>query len=146
MNKEKIKEILIVICISYTIISLGIALFESITSWSDRGFIDLLFKFLWTAIGVCILYTHPLLEKLSPILMLLLQYAVAMLLVFISIWICSFWGEIGEHAYFEAFRSFTVIYIIGAVFYYIQIILDVKKQNRILEEIKRNNKGHDSKS
>ncbi len=142
MNKEKIKEMLIVICISYTIISLGIALFETIISRSDRGFIDLLFKFLWTAIAVCILYTHPLLEKLSPFLMLLLQYAVAMLLVFISIWISSLFGEIGDHAYFEAFRSFSVIYIIGAVFYYVQILLDVKKQNRILEDIKRNNKDN----
>ena len=34
--------------------------------------------------------------------------------------------------------SFSVPYFIGAVIYYISLMLEVRKQNRILEKIKQN--------
>lgn len=135
MNKAKIKEILMVICVSYTIISLGIALLETIIYKSDRGFSELFFKLIWTSIGVCVLYMHPLLERLSPLTMIILQYVAAMLLVFLSVWLNGFFEELHEQAYYHAFRSFTVVYIIFALIYYIGVIIDVRKQNRLLKEI-----------
>lgn len=84
MSKIKIKDILVVICVCYTIISLGTVLFDSIISNSDQGFLDLFYKFIWTVIGVCTIYTHPLLERLSPLVMIILQYIAALLLVFLA--------------------------------------------------------------
>ncbi|MBO1308824.1 hypothetical protein JZO70_21815 [Enterococcus sp. 669A] len=135
MTKARLKEMLLVISVSYTIISLGTSLFDAVLSGSGEEFSRLLFKFICTVIAVSILYTHPMLERLSPLAMILLQYVAAMLLVFLTIWISSFFEEIHESGYFDAFRSFTIIYIIGAVAYYVGLHLDVRKQNKLLQEI-----------
>lgn len=140
MSKIKIKEILVVICVCYTIISLGTVLFDSIISNTDKGFLNLSYKFIWTVIGVCILYTHSLLERLSPLVMIILQYIAALLLVFLSLWIGGFFEELHEAAYYDSFRSFTIIYVIFAIYYYIGIFLDVRKQNRLLREIQAEKK------
>lgn len=140
MNKTRLKEMLMVICISYTIVSLSTSLFDAAFSSSSEDFSRLLFKFICTVIAVSILYTHPMLEKLSPLVMILLQYVAAMLLVFLTIWISSFFEEIHESGYFDAFRSFTTIYIIGAVTYYVGLHLDVRKQNKLLQEIQDSQK------
>lgn len=141
MNKEKIKEIAVVICVSYTVISLGIALTESIMAGTDMNFQDQFSKFLWTAISVCVLYTHPMLEQISPLAMIGLQYLAAQGLVFLHIWISGFFEELHPQAYFHAFRSFTIIYALGAAAYYAGVILEVKKQNQILSEIKEAGKN-----
>lgn len=135
MTKARLKEMLVVICVSYTIISLGTTLFDSLFYDGRDDFSSLLFKFICTVIAVGILYTHPLLERLSPLAMIVLQYAAAMLLVFFTIWISSFFEELHETSYFDAFRSFTIIYGIGAMAYYVGLQLDVRKQNRLLKEI-----------
>lgn len=124
-----------VICVSYTIISLATTLFDRLFYDGRDDFLSLLFKFICTVIAVSILYTHPLLERLSPLAMIVLQYAAAMLLVFFTIWVSSFFDELHESSYFDAFRSFTIIYIIGAIAYYVGLQIDVRKQNRLLKEI-----------
>jgi len=135
MSKIKIKDILVVICVCYTIISLGTVLFDSIIYNSYQGFLDLFYKFIWTVIGVCTIFTHPLLERLSPLVMIILQYIAALLLVFLSLWIGGFFEELHEAAYYDGFRSFTIIYVIFAIYYYIKVFIDVRKQNRLLREI-----------
>ena len=135
MTKNRLKEMLTVICISYTIISLGTTLYDRLFYDGRNDFSNLLFKFICTSIAVGILYTHPLLERLSPLSMILLQYVGALLLVFLTIWISSFFEKLHENSYLDAFRSFTTIYIIGAIAYYVGLHLDVRKQNRLLEEI-----------
>ena len=135
MTKNRLKEMLTVICVSYTIISLGTTLYDRLFYDGRDDFSSLLFKFICTTIAVSILYTHPLLERLSPLSMIVLQYVGAMLLVFLTIWISSFFEELHENSYFGAFSSFTIIYIIGAIAYYVGLHIDVRKQNRLLEEI-----------
>lgn len=135
MTKNRLKEMLTVICVSYTIISLGTTLYDRLFYDGRDDFSSLLFKFICTTIAVSILYTHPLLERLSPLSMIVLQYVGAMLLVFLTIWISSFFEELHENSYFGAFFSFTIIYIIGAIAYYVGLHIDVRKQNRLLEEI-----------
>ncbi|MBO0459793.1 hypothetical protein JZO77_23945 [Enterococcus hulanensis] len=135
MTKSRLKEMLSVICISYTIISLGTTLFDRLFYDGRDDFSSLLFKFICTTIAVSILYTHPLLERLSPLAMIVLQYVGAMLLVFLTIWISSFFEKLHANSYIGAFRSFTIIYIVGAIAYYVGLHLDVRKQNRLLEEI-----------
>lgn len=135
MTKNRLKEMLIVICVSYTIISLGTTLFDRLFYDGRDDFSSLLFKFICTTIAVGILYTHPLLERLSPLSMIVLQYISAMLLVFLTIWISGFFEKLHENSYFGAFRSFTIIYIIGAIAYYVGLHIDVRRQNRLLKEI-----------
>ena len=135
MTKNRLKEMLTVICVSYTIISLGTTLYDRLFYDGRDDFSSLLFKFICTTIAVSILYTHPLLERLSPLSMIVLQYVGAMLLLFLSIWISSFFEELHENSYFGAFSSFTIIYIIGAIAYYVGLYIDVRKQNRLLKEI-----------
>lgn len=138
MTKDRFKEMWVVICVSYTIISLGTTLYDRLFYDGRDDFSSLLFKFICTTIAVSILYTHPLLERLSPLAMIVLQYVGAMLLVFLTIWISSFFEPLHENGYSDAFRSFTAIYIIGAIAYYVGLHLDVRKQNRLLEEIQGN--------
>lgn len=137
MNKEKIKEVLLVICVSYTIISVGIAVFESILSGTDKNLSTRLTILLFTAIAVCVLYTHPLLERLSPLAMVIVQYLAAMAITFLFVWITSFFSEMHPNGYFHVFRSFTAIYFIGAAFYYLEVILSVRKQNKLLQDIQQ---------
>lgn len=136
MNKERIKEILLVICVSYTIISLvdaGLCLLNGRDNLSAVNSFNQLFC---STIAVTILYTHNYLERFSPLTMVVIQYVAAMGIVFLLIFAQGLILENHPDAYRDIFVSFTVFYCIGASIYYISVFGDVMMQNRMLREIR----------
>lgn len=65
------------------------------------------------------------------------QYVVLIAAVMLIIWISGFFEELHENAYRDMFWSFTVPYVIGAAEYYISLYLEIKKADRLLQEVKK---------
>lgn len=136
MKKMNLAEMLVVICICYTILSLVNA---GLTLAFGNNAIPAMNSFtmlLWTCVGVGILYMHNYFERWSPLVMIIAQYIIALGLVCGSLFFESQFVELHPMAYRDAFRSFTIPYIIGATIYYIRIFRDAKSQNNLLQEIK----------
>jgi magnesium-transporting ATPase (P-type) len=92
--------------------------------------------FVWTSIAVIVLSQNYRLENFSALTMILIQYLFAMLLVFSTIFISSFFVTISPNGYKDAFQSFTIPYMIGAGFYYISLYRFIKNGNKTLKVIK----------
>lgn len=135
-NKNKFREMLIYICVSYTIISLIDAILCVSHGIYQLSATNTFNQFLFSALAIVILYSHNLFEKLSPLTMVIIQYVLAMGSAFLIIYIQSFFIELHPDGYRDIFISFTIFYIIGASIYYIYVFRDAKKQNDILQEIR----------
>lgn len=128
-------EIPITICISYTILSIANAILSLANGQEYGDHVNSFLMLLWTSIAVLVLSIHYLFEEWSPVAMILVQYLIAMSLVFLSIFIGSFFSEVAPHGYRNAFISFTVPYMIGGAFYYFSAFQAARRQNRLIQEI-----------
>lgn len=72
--------------------------------------------------------------------MIIMQYAIAIAVILISLKTASFFVDIHPDGYRDLTLSFSIPYIIGAIIYYITLRLEVNKQNKLLENIKKNRK------
>ena len=136
----KASEIFISICVSYTIISIAGAIINMLTG-SQTNNLNVISMFVFTTIAVLVLYMHRLFENLSPLMMIVIQYLIAMGLVFLYVYIIGLFDPVAEGGYWDIFRSFTIPYIIGAAVYYISVFQEAKKQNAILCEIRESRKA-----
>lgn len=128
-------EIPITICVSYTVLSITNAILSLANGHEYVRHTNSFHMLLWTSIAVLVLSIHYLFEEWSPVAMILAQYLIAMGLVFFSIFIGSFFLEVAEHGYRDAFISFTVPYMIGGAFYYFSVFQTARRQNRLIQEI-----------
>ena len=55
-------------------------------------------------------------------------------------WMISFFDEMHPDGYRDMFWSFTIPYVIGAVIYYVSLFLEIKKANRLLQNMKKEGK------
>lgn len=131
------KEILITICISYTIINIGGSIFEAIVSQNVSHCSNNIMMFIWSSIAVFVLSIHHLFDKWSPLAMILIQYVIALGLVFLTLFIGGIFEPVAKGGYRDAFLSFSIPYAIGAIVYYIEVFKSVRRQNRLLQEIIR---------
>jgi len=68
---------------------------------------------------------------------MVIQYLIAIAVILISLKAASYVTDIHPNGYRDLTVSFSIPYVIGAIIYYIHLWLQVRKQNRILEKIKR---------
>ena len=132
--KNKWKEIALVICVSYTILSMVAAIVNTIagTQTSNANAIMML---ILTTISVSVLYLYQLLDRFSPIFTITLQYLIALVLAGIALFTWNLFDEISRNGYLDFFVSFTVFYTIGAVVFYVMTYLETKKMNELLQDI-----------
>ncbi len=132
--KNKWKELALVICVSYTILSMVAAIVNTIagTQTSNANAIMML---ILTTISVSVLYLYQLLDRFSPLFTITLQYLVALMLAGIALFIWNLFDEISGNGYLDFFVSFTVFYAIGAVIFYVMTYLETKKMNELLQDI-----------
>ena len=134
------KNIIPVICITYTIVSIVLTALEVFIKGKINPTQVNIFLFLLLSIlGVGVLSQHYRLEKFSPLAMIIIQYLTAIAIILISLKTASYFIKIHPSGYRDMTLSFSVPYFIGAVIYYISLRLEVRKQNRIIEKIKKNN-------
>lgn len=135
----KASETFITICVSYTIISI-LGTIINMLSGHQASHLNVLSMFVFTSIAVLVLFMHRLFENLSPLMMMVIQYVIAMGLVFLYVFIIGLFDPVADGGYWDIFRSFTIPYIIGAAVYYVSVFQEAKKQNAMLQEIKENRK------
>ena len=132
--KNKWKELALVICVSYTILSMVAAIVNTIagTQTSNANAIMML---ILTTISVSVLYLYQLLDRFSPLFTITLQYLIALMLAGIALFIWNLFDKISGNGYLDFFVSFTVFYAIGAVIFYVMTYLETKKMNELLQDI-----------
>lgn len=135
------KNIVSVVCITYTSISITLAVLEVIAKGKmNPTQLNMFLCLLLSILGVLILSQHYRLERFSPLAMVIIQYVVAVAVILISLKAASYITDVHPSGYRDMILSFSIPYFIGAVVYYISLMLEVRKQNRILEKIKKDRK------
>ena len=131
------KNVIPIICITYTVISIGYTIFEIIINGKMNPTQLNIFLFLVLSIlGVAVLSQHYRFNRFSPLAMIIMQYMIAESIILASLRIASFFVDIHPDGYRDMTLSFSVPYLIGALIYYICLRLEVKKQNQLLRIIK----------
>lgn len=137
MNKNSVKKNLFSLTAAFTIVNLTNAGLNMITGINTVSAPNTFRILLWCTIGIIILNTHKLFINRSALFMILIQYFTALTLVYGTVLLESFFIPLHKNAIRDVFRSFTVFYIIGALFYYISLYREAAVQNRLIQEIKR---------
>ena len=126
------KNVFPVVCMTYTVISITLAVLEVLeTREMNPTQLNMFLCLLLSILG---------LERFSPLAMVIIQYVIAVAVILISLKAASYITDIHPDGYRDMILSFSIPYFIGAVVYYISLMLEVRKQNRILENIKKDRK------
>lgn len=137
----KFKEYVLEVCCVFTLMSV-IGAVVNIIAGTETNNINVLVMFATCAIATFVLFLHKLFDSVSPLVMIIVQYLVACALVGLMLWLVSmFISPITPKGWFEFYRSFTIPYIFLAGFYYYRVFSETKKQNKLIQEIKENNKA-----
>ena len=99
--------------------------------------------FVFCAIAVFVLSLHKLLTRFSPLAMILIQFVVSLGLCCLVVFIISLIEPVSPRGWFEFIRSFVIVYILGAGFYYYRVFKDAKKQDMLIKEIQEKNKDQE---
>lgn len=134
--RDYIKEYLLELCCSYTVISVAGAIINMIVG-SNTNNANVILMFVFCAIAVFVLSLHKLLSELSPLVMILIQFVVSFGLCMLVVFILSFIEPVSPRGWFEFIRSFVIIYILGAGYYYFRLFRDTKKQNDLIAELRQ---------
>ena len=134
--KDFIKSYLLELCCSYTIISVIGAIINIVSGYQTNN-ANVVIMFIFCNIAVFVLSIHKLFDAFSPLAMIIIQYVLALVLIFLVIFITSFIEPVSPRGWFEFFRSFTIPYIIGAALYYYKIFKETKDQNEMIKEIQK---------
>jgi hypothetical protein len=137
---SKIKEYILEVCCVFTLMSV-IGAIINIIAGTQTNNINVLVMFATCAIATLVLFLHKIFENVSPLVMIIVQYIVACALVGLMLWLIStFISPITPKGWFEFYRSFTIPYIFLAGFYYYRVFSETKKQDKLIQEIRENNK------
>ena len=136
----RLKQYLVEVCCVYALVSVAGAVIDQIAGFETNN-INAMVMFVLCLIGTFVLYLHKLFDNFSPLFMIVVQYLAACGLSALFIWIVSFFaGPVSAHSWFELWRSFTIPYVILAALYYWRVFSEAKKQDKLIQEIKENNK------
>ena len=132
------KSFIPTVCVVYTCLSVGKIVLEAFAQEKfgndQRNFlVMLLFAFL----GTLVLSQHYRLDKYPLTLVIVGQYVVLITGVMLFTWISSFFSEMHEDGYRDMFWTFTIPYAICAAVYYISLYFEIKKADRMLQEMKK---------
>ena len=138
------KNIVPVICVTYTFVSVSLTAFEVlVTGKVSPAQLNLFLFLIFSILGVGVLSQHYRLERFSPVGMLLIQYLCAIGVIFIGTKIAACFVDIHPNGLRDLILSFSVPYVIGAAIYYISLWLEVNRQNQIIRKIKESGKKKD---
>ncbi len=138
------KNIVSVICVTYTFVSISLTVLEVLVSGTvSPAQLNLFLFLIFSILGVGVLSQHYRLERFSPVAMLLIQYLCAIGVIFIGTKIAACFVDIHPNGLRDLILSFSVPYVIGAAIYYISLWLEVNRQNQIIRKIKESGKKKD---
>lgn len=88
-------------------------------------------------VAIFILSNSYRMETLSPLAVIVIQYGMAVACYMFLTWLSSFWDPVDAAGYRDMFVSFSIVYAIGAVIYYLRLQKEIRRQNEELQEIKK---------
>ncbi|WDV48035.1 hypothetical protein PV797_10145 [Clostridiaceae bacterium M8S5] len=135
--KKKIPELLLVLCVSYSIVSLINATLCLINGRESISALNEIRILVWCCVAIGTLYSHNLLSRFSPLTTMVLQYVIAISIIMTSIYIEGKISGVNLEGYIEGFVSFTLLYVIGGAIYYIHVFSEAKRDNKLLQEIRK---------
>jgi hypothetical protein len=137
MKENKLNSFFSGVCIFFTILLFSKFVLEYFMdpATMDNTRKNITFMFIFCVLSVFILEQHRRFDKLPMVLVLLLQYLVALSVVMIIVWFCGRYEELSKSAYRDVFLSFTIPYIIGAVWYYISLFHEARRANEMLGHV-----------
>lgn len=126
-----------IICITYTVVSLTLTIYEIIRNQAiNPTQLNIILFLILSVLGVCVLSQQYRLDRFSPLSVLIILYGIAIVIILIALRAASNFVELHPDGYRDVIVSFSVPYGIGMIIYYICLRLEVKKQNKLLENIK----------
>lgn len=127
-----------VLCITYTIISLFACIFESIIYKEiSHDHFNMLLMFILSIVSILVLSQHYRFDNIPTLILIIIQYIVALLCTTIIMLFLSNFIEVSTGGYKDMFISFSILYLLGTIIYYITLKIQVNKQNKVLKEIKK---------
>ena len=136
MPKFSFKRLVRDICIAYTLISLIAAVIQSVMAHTVTPYhLNQLLMFIWTCIALGSLSLYYCFENWSTLRIVVLQYVVAMGLVCLSLVFIGLLEPLHPDALKDAFISFTVPYVIGALLFNVSIHMEVHQMNQKLSKL-----------
>lgn len=147
MKENKISTFFSGVCIFFTILLFTKFILEYFMDSTslDNTRKNIIFMFLFCVISLFVLEQHKRFDRLPMVVILILQYLVALAVVMLLVWISGRFEELSEHAYRDVFLSYTIPYIFGAAWYYISLFLEAKKANAILDRVIKRNQSQEDK-
>lgn len=134
--KAIMKEMGVVIAVSYTILSLVFLVIEWVT---NGGLVpaqqNLVMQFGFTVLFVVILYLQKFFESYSPLVVGLIQLIVAEGIVMLVVYLSSFFTEIHPNGYRDLFVTTLIPFVFGALIYYGCLFYQVRQNNRLLTRL-----------
>lgn len=131
------QNVISVICITYTVVSVVLTSYEILVNGKmNPTQLNMFLFLLFSILGVGVLSQHYRFEKFSPLTVILVQYFIALAIILITLKVASFFVEIHPDGYRDMTVSFSIPYLIGTMIYYICLRLEVRKQNRLLANLK----------
>lgn len=134
---------LTIVCVIYTMLSLGKIVLEAIVQETFGNYQEnLLMMFFLSLAATFVLSQYYRFQEYPLLLCIAVQYVVLIVLVMLITWVSGKFHPLHEDAYKDMFLSFTVPYAIGVVIYYISLFHEIKRANQSLKKIKESG-GHD---
>ena len=125
-----------IVCISFTITVCAKLLLEKFTGFTDQYYTENIFTCLGFSVLITLLLSlHYYLQRFPFIPVLLGQYAVAVGIAFLMVWIDGHFSEHSPNAYRDIFFSVTIPFVVGAAVYYFYFFHQIKKANKMIEEM-----------
>lgn len=125
-----------IVCVSFTLITTGKLLLEKIDGFTDRYYSENIFTILAISIlGTLVLATHYYLRRFPFIPVFIGQYLVTIGIVCLAIRIGQEFTDFAPTAYKDMIISVTIPFVIGAIVYYVAFFHEIKKANKLLENM-----------
>lgn len=134
--KKYLSNLFFMICFSYTMVSVTGAIANVMAGTETNNF-NVFLMFGLCVIACLVLSIHGWFEMISPLAMVVIQYAVACGLGALMVFIISRFEPISPRGWFELSRSFTIPYVILAAIYYVSVFADTKKKDAQIKELQK---------
>ncbi len=132
------KNFFSIVCISFTLTTCGKLLLEKMSNITDRYYTQNIFTILaFSVIITFVLSLHFYLQKYPFIPVFIGQYAVTIGIVCLAIFVGQKFTDFAPTAYRDMIISVTIPFFVGAVVYYISFFAEIKKANKMIEEMNK---------
>lgn len=126
------------VCTVFTVLMIGKVLLEAVFQGVFGGYQEnVLMMFFFSLLGTLVLSQHYRFQNLPLLAVIGVQYLLLVSVVLSVTWLGSFVEPMHEEGYRDMFLSFSIPYGIAAVVYYISLFYEVRRANRILDEVRR---------